>query len=74
MRGIIRRARAKMCVLAMGGVTFAGVPFQGCDTAVRTSLVDGLNNAANTFVTALIDAFFLSINEDDTPGDDPTTV
>lgn len=66
MRGFLGRARTKLIALSAGGFLFqAGIPFQGCDEAVRTALIDGLNNAANTIVTTVIDAFFISINETD---------
>jgi hypothetical protein len=75
MRGLLGRARAKLLVMTTGGVLLqAGVPFQGCDEAVRTALIDGLNGAANTIMTTLIDAFFISINETDATATNATTV
>lgn len=75
MRGFFTRARTKLLVLASGGFLFqGGVPFQGCDEAVRTALIDGLNGAMNTVATTLIDAFFLSIDEEDNSSPSANTV
>jgi hypothetical protein len=63
-------SRIVTCValmLASGMVLFGGT---GCDIDVQTALVSGMNDAAVTAATALIDAAFQTVTHDyDDPSD-----
>jgi len=54
-----RLVRATM-VLAVGGAAFQ---LSGCDPAVRTQLLTGLQTTTQSLSTALISAFFLSMQD-----------
>jgi hypothetical protein len=56
--------------LAVGGSAFQ---LSGCDPAVRSTLLDGLMTTTNSLSTALISAFFLSLEDDDAGSSDLTT-
>jgi hypothetical protein len=57
----IRRSRRLILVLS-GGVVFA---LSGCSTDARDTLLGGLNGAANTLSQGLVDAYFLTLQEDE---------
>ena len=62
-------------ILAVGGSAFQ---LSGCDPAVRATLLEGLQQTSIGLSTALISAFFLSLEDDNggggtTGGDDLTT-
>ncbi|MEK7710706.1 MAG: hypothetical protein AAB341_02325 [Planctomycetota bacterium] len=60
-----RLVRATM-VLAIGGSAFQ---LSGCDPAVRNTLLVGLQTTTTSLSSALITAFFLSLQDDsDTTG------
>ncbi len=46
--------------LAVGGSAFQ---LSGCDPAVRSTLLDGLESTTNALTGALISAFFLSLDD-----------
>jgi hypothetical protein len=52
-----------MMAIAIGGSAFQ---VGGCDPAVRQVLIDGLANTTQGLSTALITAFFLSLQDDTT--------
>ncbi|MDO8630421.1 MAG: hypothetical protein Q7R41_07995 [Phycisphaerales bacterium] len=53
-------------VLAIGGSAFQ---LSGCDPAVRSTLLEGLQTTTTSLSSALITAFFLSMQDDsDTTG------
>jgi hypothetical protein len=56
--------------LAVGGSAFQ---LSGCDPAVRSTLLEGLETTTTSLSTALISAFFLSLQDDDAGGSDLTT-
>lgn len=64
-----KRLRAAMA-LALGGSAFQ---LSGCDPAVRTTLLDGLLVTTSSLSTALINAFFLSLADDESSTDSLTT-
>lgn len=55
-----RIVRAAMAI-AIGGSAFQ---LSGCDPAVRTTLLGGLETTTTTLSNALISAFFLGLNND----------
>jgi hypothetical protein len=63
--------RATM-VLAIGGSAFQ---LSGCDPAVRSTLLEGLETTTATLSSALISAFFLGLADDSetTGGSSQTT-
>jgi len=56
--------------LAVGGSAFQ---LSGCDPAVRSTLLDGLLTTSTSLSTALISAFFLSLEDDPADGGLTTT-
>lgn len=62
-----RRLRTRLLrtamTLAVGGSIFQ---LSGCDPAVRTQLLTGLETTTTSLSTALISAFFLSLQDDST--------
>jgi len=56
--------------IAVGGSAFA---LSGCDPAVRTQLLTGLQTTSTSLSSALISAFFLSLEDDATGGTGLTT-
>ena len=56
-----RLVRTAMAI-SIGGSVFA---FSGCDPAVRTTLLTGLETTTQTLSQALISAFFLTLQNDD---------
>lgn len=65
----------KRFVRAMMATAIGGSVFQlsGCDPAVRSTLVGGLQVTAQSLSSALISAFFLSLQDDDGTGGSLTT-
>lgn len=63
------RMLRKLTALAVGGSAFQ---LSGCDPAVRATLLEGLESTTSSLSTALISAFFLSL-QDDEAGDLTTT-
>ncbi len=61
-----RRFMRFATVLAVGGTAFQ---LSGCDPAVRTTLLNGLQTTTQSLSTALISALFLSLDD----GNDLTT-
>lgn len=57
----IRRSRRLILVLS-SGVVFA---LSGCSTDARDTLLSGLNGAANTLSQGLVDAYFLTLQEEE---------
>lgn len=51
--------------LAVGGSAFQ---LSGCDPEVRSTLLTGLETTTTSLGTALIQAFFLSLDDDNTDG------
>lgn len=64
-----RLVRATM-VLAIGGSAFQ---LSGCDPAVRSTLLAGLQTTTTSLSSALITAFFLSLADDDATSTSLTT-
>ena len=56
--------------LAVGGSAFQ---LSGCDPAVRDTLLTGLETTSQSLSSALISAFFLSLDDGDTSGGLTTT-
>jgi hypothetical protein len=57
-----------MVLLACAGLTLSSAAV-GCDTDVNATLVTGINEAAVTAATALINAAFQTITPDDSTSD-----
>ena len=57
--------------LAVGGSAFQ---LSGCDPAVRSTLLTGLETTTQSLGSALISAFFLSLDDDDGTTTSLTTV
>ena len=66
------RERFIRCAMA---VALGGSAFQlsGCDPDVRDSLLDGLQQTTQSLTTALITAFFLTLDDDSSGGGNLTT-
>ena len=56
--------------LAVGGSAFQ---LSGCDPTVRSTLLTGLETTTQSLSSALIQAFFLSLTDDDVTGGLTTT-
>ena len=56
--------------LAVGGSAFQ---LSGCDPAVRSTLLEGLQTTTSSLSTALISAFFLSLDDGNGGSSDLTT-
>lgn len=69
-RSLRTRLLRTAMTLAVGGSAFQ---LSGCDPAVRSTLLDGLLTTSTSLSTALISAFFLSLEEDDNGGSGLTT-
>ena len=69
-RSLRMRLLRTAMTLAVGGSAFQ---LSGCDPAVRSTLLEGLQTTTNSLSTALISAFFLSLQDDDGGGSDLTT-
>ena len=65
MRKSSRRTRV---IRAMMAIAIGGSAFQagGCDATVRNTLLAGLQSTTTTLTTALIQAFFLTLQDDTT--------
>lgn len=59
-----RLTRALMAI-AVGGSAFQ---LSGCDPAVRSTLLGGLETTTTTLTNALITAFFISLENDSSSG------
>jgi len=59
-----------LSVLAVGGSAFQ---LSSCDPSVRTTLLDGLETTTTSLSSALISAFFLSLNNNDVNANGLTT-
>lgn len=57
----IRRYRRLIIALGCG----ASLALSGCDDDARNTLLGGLNDAANTLSTGLLDAYFITLQEDE---------
>jgi len=70
IRSLRNRLLRTAMTLAVGGSAFQ---LSGCDPEVRATLLDGLETTTSSLSTALISAFFLSLEDDDAAGSDLTT-
>ena len=64
-RSFRQRAMRTLMALAIGGSAFQ---LSGCDPAVRDTLLDGLESTTQTLSTALISAYFLTLEDDRSDG------
>ena len=71
MRSLLRRGRVWVMLLGTGGGVFA---LQGCEPAVRETVLGGVSNAATSLATTFIQAFFQSLATDNQDDGGPTTV
>ncbi len=62
-RTLRQRMMRIVTVLAVGGSAFQ---LSGCDPDVRTTLLTGLEGTTQALGDALISAFFLTLEDDDT--------
>ena len=62
-RSVRTRLLRTAMVLALGGSAFQ---LSGCDPAVRSTLLDGLETTTTSLSSALISAFFLSLQDNST--------
>ncbi len=69
-RSVRGRLLRMACTLAVGGSAFQ---LSGCDPAVRSTLLEGLESTTSSLSTALISAFFLSLQDDAASSSDLTT-
>lgn len=69
-RSIRGRWLRMVTALAVGGSAFQ---LSGCDPAVRSTLLEGLEATTTSLSTALISAFFLSLEDDEGTSSDLTT-
>lgn len=60
MATMIRRYRRLIIALGCG----ASLALSGCDDNARNTLLTGLNDAANSLSTGLLDAYFITLQED----------
>lgn len=60
-RTLVQRTMRWTALLAVGGSAFQ---LSGCDPAVRGSLVTGLEQTTQSLSSALIAAFFLTLEDD----------
>jgi len=67
LRGRLMRTMATMVI---GGSVFQ---LSGCDPAVRDTLLSGLQSTTTSLSSALISAFFLSLQSDGSSGSLTTT-
>jgi len=69
-KGFRKRAIRALMAISIGGSAFQ---ISGCDPAVRDTLLTGLETTTIDLSSALISAFFLSLDDDDTTGGGLTT-
>ena len=69
-RSLRTRLLRTAMTLAVGGSVFQ---LSGCDPAVRTELLTGLEDTTNSLLTALSSAFFLSLQDDSSSTDTSLT-
>lgn len=62
MRGWLTRGRLWLLTAAAGGSLFV---LEGCDPAVRDTMLEGVGNAATTLSTTFIQAFIQSLTTDE---------
>ncbi len=58
MRSLMNRAKIWLISTATGGTVLV---LEGCDPAVRDTVIGGVEGASTTLVTSLIQAFFESL-------------
>ncbi len=64
-RSFRQRAMRTLMTLAIGGSAFQ---LSGCDPAVRDTLLTGLESTTQTLSSALISAYFLTLEDDASDG------
>ena len=69
-RSLRTRLLRTAMTLAVSGSAFQ---LSGCDPEVRATLLDGLQTTSTSLSTALISAFFLSLEDDEDSGSGLTT-
>lgn len=69
-RSLRGRLMRTMATLVVGGTAFQ---LSGCDPTVRATLLDGLEATTSSLSSALISAFFLSLQDDSGNGSLTTT-
>ncbi|MFH1107941.1 MAG: hypothetical protein V1790_01900 [Planctomycetota bacterium] len=69
-RSVRTRLLRTAMALALGGSAFQ---LSGCDPAVRSTLLDGLETTTSSLSSALISAFFLSLQDDSSTSGGLTT-
>ena len=69
-RSVRTRLLRTAMVLALGGSAFQ---LSGCDPAVRSTLLDGLETTTTSLSSALISAFFLSLQDNSSTSGSLTT-
>ena len=69
-RSVRTRLLRTAMVLALGGSAFQ---LSGCDPAVRSTLLDGLETTTTSLSSALISAFFLSLQNNNSSSGSLTT-
>jgi hypothetical protein len=69
-RGLNGRLLRCIAAAAIGGSVFAG---GSCDPAVRTTLLAGLESTTTSLATTFIQAYFLSLQDEDTDSTTLTT-
>ena len=55
----LKKMMTWMTILGMGGVSFQ---LSGCDQSIRSTILGGLNGAADTLLLSLTSALFTSLN------------
>ncbi len=69
-RKFLKKIMTWMTLVGMGGVSFQ---LSGCDQSIRTTVLGGLNGAADTLLLSLTSALFQSLDnsgqDDDLTGD-----
>lgn len=69
-RKFLTKIMTWMTLVGMGGVSFQ---LSGCDQSIRTTVLGGLNGAADTLLLSLTSALFQSLDnkgqDDDLTGD-----
>ncbi|RME41195.1 MAG: hypothetical protein D6788_01755 [Planctomycetota bacterium] len=69
-RTFSQRMQKTLAAVALGGVLFQ---LSGCDPEVRSTLLSGLEQTSQSLSSALITAFFQSLQTDDTSGSSSLT-
>jgi hypothetical protein len=71
MNSLLKRGRARLVVLALGGGLLA---LQGCDPTVRDTVLNGVGSAATSLAGTFIQALIESMQKSGDPNDTTTTV